>query len=139
LKRLRTFPAALPFVTLAPGERFIDRNLVIYADGPLVIESGQLWVGYAMGALLEGNVRVWASGDFSEGQDVYLGGVYLHKHERYQTRNDYLPLEGLRDVGPIEVPQGMGIFINRDIANVDWFLGPAVNCWDCELLLTISW
>ena len=107
----------------------------MYIDGPVRLWAGQLWVGYAMGSLLEGNVKVYCR----QQERVYLGGVYFHKHERYQTRQDFEPLKMLDAIKPLEVPQVCLIEIDRDIANIDTFpFAPAISAWDCELLLALE-
>jgi hypothetical protein len=131
---LHTLPAHRPYVTLRPGERFIDSAPVIYADGPVKLWSGQLWVGYQMGALLEGNVKVYCR----QRERLYLGGVYFHKHERYQTRQDFYKLEMLDAIKPLVIPQVCMIEIDRDIVNVDSVLGLTVSCWDVELLMNFG-
>jgi len=130
-----TLPATLPYFTLAPGQRVIDSHWVMYIDGPVRLWAGQLWVGYAMGSLLEGNVKVYCRQE----ERLYLGGVYFHKHERYQTRQDFEPLKMLDAIRPLDVPQVCLIEIDRDIANIDSFpFAPPINAWDCELLLTLE-
>jgi hypothetical protein len=98
---------------------------------------GQLWVGYARGALLEGNIYVYLAKPSSE--HVYLGGLYLHKHEPYQTRNDFIPLQALHDLRPLALSAGAEIQIWRDITNIDQsFFAPYVNAWDCELTIVVE-
>ena len=70
--------------------------------------------------------------------NVYIGGVYLHKHNTTQTayQNDYYPLNELHALKPIRVNAGSRIIVNRDIFNID----PAktFNAWDCEVIIVVD-
>jgi hypothetical protein len=133
----RTYRVGQPCFTLAPGDRQGDANAYVFTK-PVLLYWGQLWFGYEMGALLEGNVYVYLNR--ANGESIYLGGFYLHKHTPWQTRQDFIKLEALRDLGPLQMDVGDAIQVDRDIKNIDsrWF-ARTVNAWDCELLMIVEY
>jgi hypothetical protein len=65
--------------------------------------------------------------------NVYIGGVYLHRHTAATAQQDYYPLNELHALKPIRVNTGSRVIVNRDIFNIDLF--KTFNAWDCELIL----
>ena len=68
--------------------------------------------------------------------NVYIGGVYLHRHTASTSQQDYYPLHELHALKPIRVNAGSRVIVNRDIFNID--LIKTFNAWDCELLLIVD-
>jgi len=68
--------------------------------------------------------------------NVYIGGVYFHRHTATTSQQDYYPLNELHALKPIRVNAGSRIMVNRGIFNID----PAktFNAWDCEPILIVD-
>jgi hypothetical protein len=116
------------YFSLQPNQRIItsDRYVVNSLIGVL---SGQIWVGYDRGSLLEGNAQVWL-------HNTLLGGVYAHKHLAQTDRpNDYHPLNQLAAMGGILAQPLMIITVTRDIHNIGYSV---TNAWDYEVLLNMT-
>jgi hypothetical protein len=68
--------------------------------------------------------------------NVYIGGVYMHRHTSLTSQQDYYPLNELHALKPIRVNSGSRIIINRDIFNIDQT--KTFNAWDCEGILVVD-
>jgi hypothetical protein len=68
--------------------------------------------------------------------NVYIGGVYTHRHTSLTSQQDYYPLNELHALKPIPVNAGSRIIINRDIFNIDQT--KTFNAWDCEVILVVD-
>jgi len=128
---LATYRKVLDPFHVPPGKRIIDARIALRLK-PGELKAGQVWVGYSAGTFFEAHLSVWT---WIHGNRVFLGGVYLHKHQRNQVlRSDFYVLEHLRDLKPIRLDEPTDIEIVRDIANMDPLY--EAFAWDCELILT---
>lgn len=68
--------------------------------------------------------------------NVYVGGVYLHRHYALTSQQDYYPLNELHALKPVRVNAGSRVIVNRDIFNIHQT--KTFNAWDCEVLLIVD-
>jgi hypothetical protein len=68
--------------------------------------------------------------------NVYIGGVYLHRHYSQTSQQDYYPLNELHALKPIYVNAGSRIIVNRDIFNILNY--KTFNAWDAEVLVVVD-
>jgi hypothetical protein len=68
--------------------------------------------------------------------NIYIGGVYNHRHYALTSQQDYYPLNELHVLEPIKVNAGSRVIIDRDIFNID--PNKTFNAWDCEVLLVVN-
>jgi hypothetical protein len=139
---LNTYAKYLSYFTLKPQEKKVKTEVVaIEFPKSVTILAGRVWVGYDEGSKFEAALSVWLqpkSEASSEqfGPNVYLGGVYLHRHTASTSQQDYYPLHELHALKPIRVNAGSRVIVNRDIFNID--LIKTFNAWDCELILVVD-
>jgi len=130
---------------ILPGPRHHIPELLLSTENPLTdkdgtflrdvtLLSGQLWVGHDQGSTFEGSQKVWLNQ--AGAGNVFLGGVYYHKHAANFPFQDYHELRQLRDLAPLGVSKGCSLVIDRDLFNIDWYR--TFNAWDCEFILIVD-
>ena len=152
---LNTYAAFLPYLQVPPRQNVARSDIVMTMTKPVKLLTGRLWHGYDEYSCFEAAVTVWLNPSTKTG-NVYLGGVYQHRHRlqmpygvgfpgRLATytspvpmQNDYYELHQLHDLAPINVPAGSTITVNRDFFNIAWPGTPQNNAWDIEVLIVVD-
>lgn len=138
--------AVSPDIALTDNEGLFTKAVTLH--------TGKLWHGYDEYACFEAAVTVWLAPPTTG--NVYLGGVYQHRHRLNMPYgkgfpaslatnnfpvpidNDYYELKQLSDLASVPAPLGSRIVVNRDLFNIEWAGSALYNAWDIEVIIVVD-